>query len=140
MKVSVKRTVSYQYPVELVWRGIGVGNNNTSVDPLNEEQYEKYEPARNTVFTRAVEVKQNEVFAFQMKTWMSYCDWRIELTPTGPCETRVCLTNKIKYRSFQGYLFSLFGLLARTEMKKFLQQLEKRIDMDFQKNRPARDD
>ena len=140
MKVTVKRRVTYQYPVELVWRGIGVGSNSTAVDPLNEEQYEKYEPARDTVFTRAVEVKQNEVFAFQMKTWMSYSDWRIELTPVGPCETKVSLVNTINYRSVQGYILSLFGILARVEMKRFVAQLGEKIDQDFQKSRPARED
>ena len=140
MKVTVKRRATFQYPVELVWRGIGVSNNGTTVDPLSEEQYENYEPARNTVFTRAVEVKQNELFAFQMKTWMSYSDWRIELTPVGPCETRVSFVNKIKYRSAQGYILSLFGLFARIEMKRFVEQLGKKIDMDFQKNRPSKED
>lgn len=140
MKVTVKRHATFQYPVELVWRGIGVNNNGTVVDPLSEEQYENYEPERNTVFTRAVEVKQNEVFAIQMKTWMSYCDWRIELTPVGPCETKVSFVNKIKYRSASGYILSIFGLLARSEMKRFVDQLGKKIDMDFQKNRPSKED
>ena len=71
---------------------------------------------------------------------MSYSDWRIELTPVGPCETKVKLENTINYRSAQGYILSLFGLLARVEMKRFVAQLGNKIDQDFQKNRPARED
>ena len=137
MKTRVKRTAFYHYPVELVWRGIGVGNDGRTVDPLNEEQYENYEPERGTVFTRALEVKQNEVFSFQMKTWLFYSDWRIELYPVGPCETKVRFINTVKYRSFQGLVYSGFGALARNEVKQFAKQLGKKIEADFQKNRPS---
>lgn len=140
MKTKVKRTAYYHYPVELVWRGIGVGNDGRTVDPLNEEQYENYEPERGTVFTRALEVKQNEVFSFQMKTWLFYSDWRIELTPVGPCETKVRFINTVKYRSFQGLVYSGFGTLARNEVKQFAKQLGKKIEADFQKNRPSKED
>ena len=140
MKTKVKRTAYYHYPVELVWRGIGVGNDGRTVDPLNEEQYENYEPERGTVFTRALEVKQNEVFAFQMKTWLFYSDWRIELTPVGPCETKVKFINTVKYRSLQGFIYSGFGALARNEVKQFVKQLGKKIDADFEKNRPSKED
>ena len=140
MKTRVKRTAYYHYPVELVWRGIGVGNDGRTVDPLNEEQYENYEPERGTVFTRALEVKQNEVFSFQMKTWLFYSDWRIELTPVGPCETKVRFINTVKYRSFQGLVYSGFGALARNEVKQFAKQLGKKIEADFQKNRPSKEE
>lgn len=137
MKTTAKRTVFYQFPVELVWRGIGVGNDGTTVDPLNEEQYENTEPDRGTVFTRAIEVKQNEVFHFQMKTWLFYSDWRIELTAVGPCETKVKFTNTVTYRSLQGFIYSGFGTLARNEVKQFSRQLGEKIEADFEKNRPA---
>ena len=140
MKTTAKRTVFYQYPVELVWRGIGVGSDGTTVDPLNEEQYENTEPERGTVFTRAIEVKQNEVFHFQMKTWLFYSTWRIELTPTGPCETKVKFENTVEYRSMQGFVYSGFGALARNEVKQFSTQLGKKIEADFNKNRPPRED
>lgn len=140
MKTKAKRTVFYHYPVELVWRGIGVGGEDKTVDPLNEEQYENSEPERGTVFTRAIEVKQNEVFAFQMKTWLFFSDWRIELTPIGPCETKVRFINIVKYRSFQGFIYSGFGALARSEVKQFSKQLLQKIESDFQKNRPAKED
>ena len=139
MKTTVKKTVFYRYPVELVWRGIGFGSN-AEVDPLNEEQYNNTEPAQGTVYTRAIEVKQNEVFSFQMKTWLFYSNWRIELTAVGPCETKVKLTNTVEYRSMQGWIYSGFGTLARNEVKQFAQQLGKKIDADFEKNRPAHDD
>ena len=140
MKTRVKRTAFYHYPVELVWRGIGVGNDGRTVDPLNEEQYENYEPERGTVFTRALEVKQNEVFSFQMKTWLFYSDWRIELYPVDSCETKVRFINTVKYRSFQGLVYSGFGALARNEVKQFAKQLGKKIEADFQKNRPSKEE
>ncbi len=140
MKTTAKRTAYYRYPVELVWRGIGVGSENTTVDPLSEEEYEKHEPDRGTVFTRSIEVKQNEVFAFQMKTWLFYATWRIELEAVGPCETKVRFTNTMEYRSFRGFIYSGFGTLARSEVKLFSRQLGEKIEADFQKNRPAKED
>ncbi len=137
MKTTAKRTAFYQYPVELVWRAIGFGSDGTTVDPLSEEQYEKYEPEQGTVFTRSVEVKQNEVFSFQMKTWLFYSTWRIELTPVGECETKVRFTNTVEYRSLQGFIYSGFGSLARTEVKQFARQLGEKVKADFEKNRPA---
>ena len=140
MKTTAKRTVYYRFPVELVWRGIGVGSENTTVDPLSEEEYANAEPDRGTVFTRALEVKQNEVFEFQMKTWLFYSTWRIELSPVGPCETKVKFTNTVEYRSTQGWIYSGFGTLARNEVKQFSRQLGQKIEKDFQKNRPAHED
>ncbi len=140
MKTIAKRTAYYSYPVELVWRGIGVGSENTTVDPLSEEEYENYEPERGTVFTRALEVKQNEVFSFQMKTWLFYSSWRIELEAVGPCETKVKLTNTVEYRSLRGFIYSGFGTLARSEIKLFARQLGQKIEADFQKNRPPKED
>ena len=137
MKTTAKRTAYYQYPVELVWRAIGFGSEGTTVDPLDEEQYEKYEPEQGTVFTRSLEVKQNEVFAFQMKTWLFYSTWRIELTPVDECETKVKFTNTLEYRSFRGLVYSGFGTLARNEVKAFARQLGKKVREDFEKNRPA---
>ena len=139
MKTTAKRTVYYQYPVELVWRAIGFGSENSTVDPLSEEQYEKYEPEQGTVFTRAVEVKQNEVFSFQMKTWLFYSTWRIEMSPVDECETKVSFTNTVEYRSLRGFIYSGFGTLARNEVKQFSRQLGEKIRADFEKNRPARE-
>jgi len=140
MKTTAKRTVYYRFPVELVWRGIGVGSENSNVDPLSEEDYLNTEPPRGAVYTRALEVKQNEVFAFQMKTWLFYSTWRIELTPVGPCETKARFENTIEYRSFRGWVYSGFGSLARSEVKQFSRQLGQKIEKDFQKNRPAHED
>jgi len=130
MKTKVKTTAFYRYPVELVWRGIGFGSN-AEVDPLSEEQYNNTEPAQGTVYTRAIEVKQNEVFSFQMKTWLFYSTWRIELTPVGECETKVKLQNTVEYRSFRGVLYSLFGYVHRQEIKAFARQLGDKIEADF---------
>ncbi len=140
MKTTAKRTVYYRFPVELVWRGIGVGSENTTVDPLSVEQYENAEPERGTVFTRMLEMKQNEVFAFQMKTWLFYSTWRIELTPVGPCETKARFENVVEYRSLLGFIYTGFGRLARTEVKQFSRQLGQKIEDDFNKNRPSRED
>lgn len=139
MKTTAKRTVYYQYPVELVWRAIGFGSENSTVDPLSEEQYENYEPEQGTVFTRAVEVKQNEVFSFQMKTWLFYSTWRIEMSPVDECETKVSFTNTVEYRSLRGFIYSGFGNLARNEVKQFSRQLGEKIRADFEKNRPAKE-
>jgi len=140
MKTTARRTAFYQYPVELVWRAIGFGSENTTVDPLDEEQYEKYEPDQGTVFTRAVEVKQNEVFSFQMKTWLFYSTWRIELHKIDECQTKVKFTNTVEYRSVQGFIYSGFGALARNEVKQFARQLGEKVKADFEKNRPGKDD
>ena len=139
MKTTAKRTVFYQYPVELVWRAIGFGSENSTVDPLNEEEYEKYEPDQGTVFTRALEVKQNEVFSFQMKTWLFYSTWRIEMSPVDECETKVKFVNTVEYRSLRGFIYSGFGSLAKTEVKQFSRQLGEKIRADFEKNRPAKE-
>lgn len=130
MKSTHKKTVFYHYPVELVWRGIGFGAN-AEVDPLNEEQYNNTEPPQGTVYTRALEVKQNEVFSFQMKTWLFYSTWRIELTPVGECETKAVFRNTVEYRSLRGMIYSLFGYVHRQEMKSFTRQLGQKIEDDF---------
>ncbi len=130
MKATFKKTAFYRYPVELVWRGIGFGSN-AEVDPLNEEQYNNSEPEQGTVFTRALEVKQNEVFSFQMKTWLFYSTWRMELTPVGECETKVKFVNTVEYRSLRGLIYSLFGYVHRQEIKAFARQLGDKIEADF---------
>ncbi len=137
MKTTAKRTVFYDYPVELVWKAIGVGSEDSTVDPLNEEQYENNEPDRGTVFTRALEVKQNEVFAFQMKTWLFYSNWRIELEPYGSYQTKARFTNTIEYRSWRGIIYTGFGYLARNEVKAFSKQLGDKVKDYFDKNKGA---
>ena len=127
MKASAKRTVYYLYPVELVWKAIGAGKNR-AVDPLDEDTFENTEPAPNTVYTRSLEFKINEVFAFRMKARGFIADLRIELTPTGPCETKVVFSEKAEYRLVSSYIFSKFGLNIRDELKSFAREINKRLE------------
>ena len=127
MKASAKRTCYYLYPVELVWKAIGTGGSR-EVDPLDEESFENTEPAPNTVYTRSLEFKVNEVFAFRMKTRGFIADMRIELTPTGPCETKVVFSEQVEYRLVSSYIFSKFGLSIRDELKSLAREINKRLE------------
>ena len=127
MKASAKRSCRYLYPVELVWKAIGAGSSR-GVDPLTEEQFENTEPAPNTVYTRSLEFRTNEVFAFRMKARGFIADMRIELTPTAPCETKVVFSEQVEYRLVSAYIFSKFGLSVRSELKNFSREIGKRLE------------
>ena len=135
MKSSAKRTVYYSYPPELVWKALGFGNQR-EVDPLTEEEFESREPAPNTVFTKALEVKQNEVFAFRMKARGFYATMRVELTPTAPCETKMTVREDVEYRLTSSYIASRFGLSIRQELSHFTAEINKRLaDMNEMKSK-----
>jgi hypothetical protein len=38
----------------------------------------------------------------------------VDLTPTGPCETKVVFSETVEYRLVSAYVFSRFGLRVRT--------------------------
>ena len=126
MKASAKRTVYYRYPAELVWKALGFGSNR-EVDPLTEEEFESREPAPNTIFTKALEVKQNEVFAFRMKARGFYATMRMELSPVGPCETKMVVSEDVEYRLVSSYLAARFGLSIRQELAGFTTEIRKRL-------------
>lgn len=126
MKSHAKKTVYYHYPVELVWRAIGAGERR-EVDPLSEEEFENNEPAPNTIFTRLLEMKENEVFAFRMKARGFITDMRIELESVGPCETRVRLSQEVNYRKASVYLFSGMGSAPRRELRSFAMEMNRRL-------------
>ena len=127
MKGSAKRTTYYRYPVELVWKAIGAGDNR-EVDPLSEEEFENQEPAPNMIFTKVLENVENEVFSFRMKARGFIADVRVELTPQGPCETKAVFSENITYRLTASYVASRFGLNVRQEMKSFAAEIYKRLD------------
>ena len=126
MNASASRTVYYLYPPELVWKALGFGNQR-EVDPLTEDEFENREPAPNTVFTKALEVRQNEVFAFRMKARGFYATMRVELTPTGPCETKMVVTEDVDYRLTSSWIASRFGLSIRDELKSFTRSIHARL-------------
>jgi len=126
MKASASRTVTYYYPPELVWKAFGFGNNR-EVNPMSEDEFENNEPAPNTVFTKSLEVKQNEVFAFRMKARGFYATMRVELTPTGPCETKMTVREDVEYRLTSSYIASRFGLSIRQELADFTREINKRL-------------
>lgn len=127
MKASGKRTVFYSYPVELVWKAIGAGNNR-EFEAMTEEEYENKEPAPNTIFTRALEVVPNERFSFRMKARGFIADMCIDMNAIAPCETKVVISETVEYRTTAAYVFSRFGLQIRTELKSFAVELNKRLD------------
>lgn len=133
MKASASRSDRFPYPVELVWKALGVGNLKDDAQQLTEEEFEHREPGANTVFSRATEVETNQRYAFRVKTMGFYSDWRIELERTAPCETAVTFTETVEYRSALLYVLSGFGAVIRRELKAFSQSLLKRVDDDFHK-------
>ena len=118
---------TFNYPIELVWTSIA-GRNDGSITPMDEDTYLNTEPAQGTVFTRSIEVKTNEVFAFQIKTRMFIADWRIELSPLAPCKTGVKLSCTINYRSFKSALLNRFGAGMTMEMRYFMKDLKKKLE------------
>ena len=126
MRASGKRVCYYSYPVELVWRSIGAGENRT-VDPLTEEEFENQEPEPNTIFTRMLEFEENRVFAFRMKARGFVTDMRIELESTGPCETRVTLRQDVEYLNAAIWFFSGFGSSIRRELRSFALEINRRL-------------
>jgi hypothetical protein len=127
MKKTGVITDTFDYPVELVWTSIA-GRNDGSITPMDEETYLNTEPEQGTVFTRSIEVKTNETFAFQIKTRMFIADWRIELKSLAPCKTGVKLTCTIEYRSFKSALLNRFGAGMTMEMHYFMRDLKKKLE------------
>ena len=127
MKGSAKRTTYYRYPVELVWKAIGAGDNR-EVDPLSEEEFENQEPAPNMIFTKVLEKKDNEVFAFRMKARGFIGDVRMELTPVGPCETKVVFSEVLTFRTVSTFIFGKFGLSVRDELRSLSQEIHRRLE------------
>jgi len=132
MTGHAKRTAYYHYPVELVWKAIGNGENR-EIDPMTEEEFENKEPAPNTIFTKLVEKTENEVFAFHMKARPFIADVRMELTPVGPCETKVVFTEDVTFRTTQAYVFSKFGLNVRNEVRALSEEIHKRLEAQNKK-------
>ena len=126
MKAHAKRTVYYRYPAELVWKALGAGNNR-EVDPLSEEEFDNREPAPNMVFTKALDIRTNELFAIRMKAHGFISDLRIELKPVGPCETKVVFSEDVEYREFSTFFLSRFGLSVRQELRSFANEIHKRL-------------
>lgn len=112
----------YDYPVELVWKSIA-GKSDVTIDPLDEDTYNSREPDRNTVFTRAIEVRQNEFFSFQIKSQMFFANWEISLEPISACRTRVTVKDTVEFRKTAAVLLTGFGSSIRHEIRYFLKDL-----------------
>ena len=128
MTGKATRTVYYRYPVELVWKAIGAGDSDRTVDPLTQEQFDNTEPAPNTIYTKVLENTQNEVFAFRMKARGFIADVRVELTSMGPCETKAVFSEVMNFRLVSSYIAGRFGWNVRQEMKSFAMEINKRLE------------
>jgi len=127
MKRKGACTAYYRYPVELVWKALGFGSENTTVDPMSEEEYNSREPGPGLVFTRALEVTTNEVFAFQMKTQAFLADWRIEMFAIGPCETKVTFRCEMEFRGPRATFLAIVTSVRR-EVRAFARDLGKKLE------------
>ena len=134
MKRKGACTAYYRYPVELVWKALGFGSENTTVDPMSEEEYSSREPGPGMVFTRSLEVTQNEVFAFQMKTQAFLADWRIEMKSIGACETKVVFRCEMEFRGPRALLLSIVTNMRR-EVRAFARDLGKKLEEQNKKIR-----
>lgn len=127
MKRRAACSAYYRYPVELVWKAIGFGSDAHTVDPMNEDDYNRKEPGPGVVFTRALEVKTNEVFAFQMKTQTFFADWRIELSPLGPCDTKARISAEMQFRTGKAAALGML-MSMRREVRTFAKDLGKKME------------
>lgn len=116
----------YEFPAELVWRSIA--GNKHEIDPLDEEKYNNTTPGPRTVYTRSLEFKLNEVFAFEMKTMRYTTRWRVMLTVLGPCRTRVSIQVSTDYNRIKDMLLHSAAGGMSHEVRYFLKDLHKKLD------------
>ncbi len=120
---------TYEFPKELVWRSIA--GDKHEIDPLDEEKYNNTTPGPNTVYTRSLEFKVNEVFAFEMKTARYTTRWRVVLTELGPCRTRVSIQVSTDYMGAKNMLLHSIGGGMGYEVRSFLKSIHKKLDEDM---------
>ena len=130
MKRSAKRRISFDYPVELVWKAL-MGGETRQVDTMPSEDFEKSEPMPNTMLFMATEVVENEVFAVKMKTRRFLSDMRVELAVQGPCKTRMTVWQSVEYRTFGAYAASGFGMSLPREIAAFMSQIDLRLKQEM---------
>lgn len=117
----------YEYPVELVWRSI-VGGKAEGFQSMDAEEYENAKPKAGTIYTRALDVKQNERAKMQFKTGFYTADWDIQLTSLGPCTTRVRIDATVVFRSIWTAALMRFGAGIRVELRSYMDDLTKKLE------------
>ena len=126
MNASASRTERFPWPPELIWRALGAAEQQNA-QALTEEEFETLEPGAATFFSRVTEAEENRLYAFRVKTMGYISDWRIELEGLSESETRVTMTEAVRYRNAALYVLSGFGLMIRRELGAFSAGLRKKI-------------
>ena len=116
----------YDYPVELVWRALTDSSTSNLIDPLDEAEYEK-EPRPGAIYTRALERVVNERFSFEIKTNLYVTRWYVELTPQGPCETKVSVREEVEFSNFKSFMLCRMGIGLGGEVRHFLRDLDSKM-------------
>ena len=88
------------------------------------------EPGAATFFSRVTEAEPDRLYAFRVKTMGYISDWRIELEGLNESETRVTVSESVRYRNALLYVLSGFGLMARREVSAFAAGLRKKIEAE----------
>ena len=129
MNASASRTERFPWPPELIWRALGAAEQQNA-QALTEEEFETLEPGAATFFSRVTEAEENRLYAFRVKTMGYISDWRIELEGLNESETRVTVSESVRYRNALLYVLSGFGLMARREVSAFAAGLRKKIEAE----------
>ena len=129
MTASASYAERFPWPPELIWRALGAAEAQNA-QALTEEEFEKMEPGAATVFSRVTEAETNRLYAFRVKTLGYLADWRIELEGLNESETRVTVSESVRYRNALLYVLSGFGLMARREVSAFAAGLRKKIEAE----------
>lgn len=111
----------YDYPVELVWRSIS-NDKNAKIEPIDDETFNAA-PPENVIYTRAVELKTNELFRLQMKSRRFEADWQFTLVPLAACRTRLEASVSVTYNSMKDYLLAGAGGGVHGEIRIFLRSV-----------------
>lgn len=116
----------YSYPVELVWRSIAGGAR--TVQPIDEAKYENTTPRSGEVYTRSLEYKLNEAFAFEMKAARYTTRWRVTLDELGSCRTRVSVQADSEYPDLSSFLLCRMGSTMPREIHYFLKNIDDKLE------------
>ena len=126
---SASRTDRFPYPAASIWKAIGAAQQKDA-RALTEEEFEHMEPGAATFFSRVTEAEPDRLYAFRVKTMGYISDWRIELEGLNESETRVTVSESVRYRNALLYVLSGFGLMARREVSAFAAGLRKKIEAE----------
>ena len=126
MRAASSRTDHFPYPAERIWKALGAGEQKDA-HALTEEEFETLEPGAATFFSRMTAAEENRLYCFRVKTMGYISDWRVDLEPVSDAETRVTISESVRYRSALLYVLSGFGLMVRRELGAFSAGLLKKV-------------